>query len=1079
MVSLLMRIATRRKLLILFILTTGLGHSAVIAADDDFFEAAVKPILKANCFKCHSHQVSQPKGDLLLDSVGAILTGGESGPAVEPGKPDESGLLDAVKHRNGLKMPPDAPKISAGEIAIIERWVKDGARGGNVAAGAATGPTKRIGKITVADRQWWSFRPIARPAVPNVSQVGWVRNDIDRFVLAKLETEGLTPAPEADKATLCRRLYFDLWGLPPRPEDIAAYVSDQSSGAYEALVDRLLADGRYGEKWARQWLDLVRYAESDGYKLDDYRPNAWRYRDYVIQSLNDDKPYNRFVEEQLAGDELYPDDPQAQVATGYLHHWIYEYNSRDVEGQWRLILTDLTDTTGDVFMGLGMQCARCHDHKFDPILQKDYFRLQAFFAGIRPLEETVVATRQQIAEHEQQSQAWNLATAEIRQKIDQIESKYRAHALKDVVGKFPEQTQAMIAKTAEQRSPLEQQLAELALRQASFEYDSLEGKLKSEDKENVLVLRRKLAEFDKLKPAPLPTAMTVTDVGPVAPPIVIPKKGKQAIAPGFLTLLDEKPAEIVPLEHSPKTTGRRAALAKWLTNKDNPLTARVVVNRAWQSYFGKGLAANASDFGKLGQLPVHPELLDWLASRFLDGGGSLKKLHREILLSATYRQAANHPSPQLARQKDPENRWFWRANTRRLEAEQIRDSILAVSGELKHDVGGPSVSTQQPRRTVYCRMMRNERDPLLDVFDAPYWFQSSFSRDCTTTPVQSLMLFNSPYMLKRADAFAARLENEAFSTDAQRIDRAYQLAFGRMPLAAERQRAIRFFAQQSDRIDVKASSSTQAKFLAEKIPHRDGQAAAFSPTSAQRRFEIAPSRLLDTQDFTIEAFVLPRSVYESGSVRTIAAKWTGSVKQPGWGFGITGGKSRRKPQTLVMQLVGKNADGNVSEAALFSDQTIQLTKPYYVAAAVQLSRAGKPGKATFFLKDLSNDDEPLLTTSVQHDIRGPLTNSQPLTIGGRMTGDSYFDGLLDDVRISDAPLEVDRLLYTAEGVQRSTIGFWQFETKPDVLRDSSDNHLDLRPETSSAAASLENSKRVLWRDFCHVLLNSSEFLYVD
>jgi cytochrome c553 len=1096
-----------------------------------FFETKVRPLLAAKCFACHGPQ-KQSSG-LRLDARAPILQGGDSGPAIVPGHPEKS-LLVEVTHPATGRMPPTG-KLKAEEAAVLVQWVKLGAPWGvesaPAAKGTAAGADFRNPKSAAA-KSWWAFQPLRKPPVPAVADGGWSRNPIDRFVFLRLKAEGLTPSPEADPATLIRRVYLDLIGLPPSPEEVEAFVkeyaAEQSAAtrtpntqhrrpntAYDRLVDRLLASPRYGERWARKWLDLVRYADSDGYRIDDYRPHAWRYRDYVIRSFNDDKPYDRFVQEQLAGDELFPGQPEALVATGYLRHWIYEYNARDVRGQWTTIQNDLTDTTGDVFLGMGVQCARCHDHKFDPILQKDYFRLQAFFAPILPREDLIAATDAERQEYRTRLSAWEAKTASLRTQIEEIEARYRPKAAQEAIEKFPQDIQAMIRKPVSARAPFEHQLAELAYRQVDYEYNRLETKFKPEDKEKAIALRKQLSAFDKEKPEPLPVAFAATDAGPAAPPVYIPKKGKEPVEPGFLTVLDEAPAKVAPL---PNSTGRRAALARWLTRPDNPLTARVIANRVWGWHFGTGLAANASDFGKLGEKPTHPELLDWLAATFVSGEAgadadladpskskskstsksktaaavgqdagaptpntqhrtpwSLKALHRLLVTSATYRQAsAARPAAMV---KDPENRLYWRGSTHRLEAEQIRDAVLAVTGELDLKAGGPGVVATEPRRTIYTRVMRNNRDPLLDVFDLPQFFSSASSRDTTTTPVQSLLLFNSQLLLLRAKALAGRLEREVSGDEASLIDRAFRLTYGRAPRAEETAAARKFLDEQARRIVPEEAGSDAAAFLYDKIPYRDGQAAVLKPEGPQSRLEVPHQDMLPAGDFTIEAFILPRSVYETAAVRTIVSKWDGSSKSPGWGFGITGKQSRRKPQTLVLQIIGKKLDGTVGEEAIFSDQSLQINKPYYVSAAVKLAADGKPGVVTFRVKDLSNDDEPLLTARVPHAITGGFGNRQPLVLGGRPAGDAFFDGLLDDVRLSNGALDVDRLLFTAEGVNNQTVGYWQFEAKPDVFRDSAGHHLDIR--SASRKRDTLDPRRAALVDFCHALLNSSEFLYVD
>lgn len=1042
----------------------------------EFFEKKVRPILSEHCFSCHSEAQKKTKGGLTLDTFAGLMAGGDGGPIVVPGDPGKSRLIEAVRYqKEDFRMPPKKALPQA-DIDTLTAWVKDGAPWPNA---NEKSNRRKPGQITDEDRAWWSFKPMTRPAAPNAGE-GWAKNEIDRFIAAKQHAAKLKPAPVASPTVLIRRLTFDLWGLPPTPEEITAFERESAvdaSAAYEKLVDRLLASPRYGERWARHWLDLVRYADSDGYRIDDYRPNSWPYRDYVVRAFNEDKPYDRFVQEQLAGDELFPGNVEALVATGYLRHWIYEYNARDVRGQWTVILNDITDTTGDVFLGLGMQCARCHDHKFDPILQKDYFRLQAFFANILPRDDLVIATEQEKAAHAQKLKDWEAKTASLRAEIERIEAPYRAKATKSAVEKFPEDIQAMIRKPVDNRSPLEHQLAELAYRQVYYEYDRLERTLKAEDKEKVLALRRKLAEHDALKPPPLPPAFAASDVGPVAPPVTIPKRGDTPIEPGFLTLLDDKPATIAPM---PQSTGRRTALARWLTRTDNPLTARVMVNRVWQQHFGTGLAANASDFGRLGEAPSHPELLDWLSTRFVDDGWSLKKLHRRIVMSATYRQSASHPDLAAGKLVDPENRLIWKGNVRRLDAEQIRDALFSVTGELDlKRIGGPGSPGTEARRSIYTKIMRNTRDPLFDVFDAPLWFNSASSRDTTTTPVQSLLLINSQFMLQRSRAMSDRLWKSEPADESRRIGQAYQLAFGRAPSADEVAAAQKFLEEQARRIDPRKSGSASAAFVSGKIPFRDGQAAEVKMASGHPGFQVPDGAQLPKENFTIEAFVYPWSVADTGAVRTIAGKWDGNTKSAGWALGVTGKQSRRKPQTMVIQLVGKKRGGSVGEEAIFSDQHIALNKPYYVAASVKLATAKEPGMVHFYLKDLSNDDEPLLTAKVPHSIVGELANNQPFTIGARgARASGGFDGLVDDVRLSDTALGVEQLLFTNEGTNKHTVGYWQFEAKPSVFRDSAGHGLDIRPG-SSAATGPRDLHRQAWNDLCHVLLNASEFLYVE
>ena len=686
--------------------------------------------------------------------------GGESGdPAIVPGNAEESPLIAAINYES-LEMPPDE-KLSDAEIEILTTWVKLGAPwpGGDNAVVS----TPKKSKITNEDRAWWAYQPVKDHAPPTVDDAGWSRNDVDRFIFAKLQAEQLSPAGEAEKRQLVRRVYFDLIGLPPTADEIEAFVNDNSPTAYEDLVDRLLASSQYGEQWARHWLDLVRYAEGDGYKADGYRDQAWKYRDYVIKSLNDDKPYDRFVIEQLAGDEIAPQDPDLRAATMFLRHGMYEYNQRDVVGQWNQILNEITDTVGDVFLGAGMGCARCHDHKFDPILQKDYYRLQAFFTPLVWREDAPLASIDELRAYRGKLTQYETATADVRRAIDEIE---RPILLRTAGGegfsKFTPELQAMIAKPDYDRSPYEHQIAELAMRQMPFDRKKFETKLDDKLKTQLGDLAKRLAQFDGQKPQPPATcSFAVSDVGPTAPPTFIAGKERLGeIKPGFLSVLDERDAEIAPLEAALQSTGRRTTLAKWIASADNPLSTRVIVNRVWQYHFGVGLATNSSDFGRLGDEPSHPELLDWLTKRFVDNGWRLKPLHRLILTSATYRQSALATND-AAMLEDPSNRLLWRQNIRRLDAEQIRDAMLAAVGELDRTAGGPSVGHAAPRRTIYTKVMRNTQDPLLAVFDAPDALASSPSRPTTTTAPQALFMINGSWTLQRRGARATDQAKQA------------------------------------------------------------------------------------------------------------------------------------------------------------------------------------------------------------------------------------------------------------------------------------------------------------------------------
>ncbi len=776
----------------------GSTQGSADTAPMEFFEEQVRPVLADNCIDCHGPD--KQKGGLRLDSLSAMLQGGDSGPAVVPGKAEESLLVEVIHPGGFFEMPPRG-KLEVTQVEALTRWVEAGAHWpGSEDTGTAPKSAAEASKLTDEDRAFWSFQPLRPVEPPEHPSDDWSRNPIDHFIFERLLSENLTPSPEADRATLIRRVTFDLTGLPPTPDEVRSFLEDPSPNAYESMVDRLLASPHYGERWGRHWLDLVRYAESDGHRADAYRPNAWTYRDYVIQSFNDDKPYDQFVREQLAGDELHPGDPEMRVATMYYRHGPYEYNQRDVPRQRADILDDITDVTGEVFLGLSIGCARCHDHKFDPILQSDYYRLQAFFTPLSWRDDLPLATDQKVADYHIQKAAWELLTAEVRDQLAEIEHPYREAAALDAITKFPEEMQDLLARPRQELSISERQLYDLAFRQVQYEWDNIEKRIKGDDKTQYEELKSQLARFDPYKPKPLPPSYTATDIGPIAPPTTIPgKRDAEPLDPGFLTVLGGEPLVIETPAECPNSTGRRSALAEWLTRPENPLATRVITNRIWQYHFGRGLVGTSSDFGRLGEVPSHPELLDWLSARFLADGWSFKALHRLILNSATYRQASLVAASEAVNQIDPENRLLWRFNPRRLDAEEIRDAILAVSGEIDlGSGGGPSVDHENPRRTIYCKVVRNSRDELLDAFDAPDNFLSTAARNLTVTPSQALLLINGEWSLERARAFADRLVQAEPENAAARITLAYRLAFARDPGTRELADAATFLEHQRE-----------------------------------------------------------------------------------------------------------------------------------------------------------------------------------------------------------------------------------------------------------------------------------------
>ena len=762
------------------------------ATERAYFEKKVRPLLANHCWKCHG--ATQQKGGLRLDSRASLLAGGENGPVLDAANPTASRLLQAVRYK-GPKMPPDG-KLPAQSINALARWIETGAVWPKNSQPVRDGN----GDFTGEDRAWWAFQPPRHTELAIETDLNWSQNTIDRFVLSRLRQQEMLPAPRADRPTLLRRLYFDLLGLPPRPEEVTAFVQDHAADAWERRVDLLLASPRYGEHWARYWLDLVRYSDSDGWNQDAYRPSIWRYRDYVIQAFNDDRPYPQFVREQLAGDEIDADDPAHLDAAGFLRLGIYEYNQRDARGHWDDIMNEMTDVAGDVFLGMSMACARCHDHKFDPVPQQDYFKLRAFFEPVTWRDDLPVATRGQLATYEHQLMVWRQATQDIRRQIDALLKPYNDRKWISTVDKFPLDIQACFQKPVAERTSWEQQMAYLVSRQFLEEGGGPLKSISKADKAEQERLTKELSAFDHLKPTPLPKRMTVTDFAGTLAPTVIPEDDQgQRIDPGFLSILSLalqptpiRPTEITRPAGSVSSSGRRTALARWIGRPDNPLTTRVIVNRIWQQHFGRGLVPTPNNFGKMGERPTHPQLLDWLALSFVNNGWHIKQLHKQILMSETWRQSAHHPLADSYQQRDPADRLLWRSRVHRLKAEQIRDAMLSASGELQHQLGGSGVADSSPRRSIYIKQFRNTSETFLHAFDAGSGLKSVAVRNTTTTPTQSLLLINGEYALRRAEHLATRLMQLSFRDTTSLVDFATRLTWGRAATDTEVLRCAAF-----------------------------------------------------------------------------------------------------------------------------------------------------------------------------------------------------------------------------------------------------------------------------------------------
>jgi cytochrome c553 len=701
-------------------------------ADLAFFESKIRPLLAEHCYSCHSAKAEKLKGGLYVDSLEGLLQGGDSGPALVPGEAAKSLLLKAVSYTDpDLQMPPKGKKLSDRQIAELTQWVKSGAPW-PASDPAAARPIQSSREITEKDKTWWAFQPLRRPAAPPVHLKSPPANPIDAFVRAELDAKGLKPNPPATRRELVRRAYFDLIGLPPAPEQIVAFEKDKSPGAWESLIDHLLALPQYGERWGRHWLDIVRFAQSNGYERDGEKPEAWRYRDYVVKAFNEDKPYDRFVQEQIAGDELDHVTPDSIVATGFQRLGVWDDEPDDKRMAEFDELDDVLSTTGSAFLGLTIGCARCHDHKFDPIPQADYYRLLSFFRNIRLSEG----------------------------------AKYTLDSPNYVPLAEP-------AKLNEWRTAQEAKLKPLQDRLIAASNDAEKQKL------------AKQVEAVKAEMPPFEWALAVRERGLNPPPTHVLIRGNAGspgpeVQPAFLSVLGARRPDIAaPADHA-TSTGRRRALAEWITGAENPLTARVLANRVWQHHFGRGIVRTPSDFGRAGAPPTHPKLLDWLAAEFIGNGRSIKKLHKTIMLSQTY-QMSSRAENAKAGQVDPGNELLWRQNLRRLEAEVLRDTMLAISGRLNTKMGGrgffPRLSgevlagqsrpgldweisspDELSRRSLYAYVRRTMAVPMLDAFDYSNTTSPLSERPVTTVAPQSLLLLNDEFMQQQAAALAHRLE---------------------------------------------------------------------------------------------------------------------------------------------------------------------------------------------------------------------------------------------------------------------------------------------------------------------------------
>jgi mono/diheme cytochrome c family protein len=764
-----------------FALALVLATSLSANADDAFFESKVRPVLAEHCYQCHGPD--KQKANLRLDSLAGMTTGGDSGAALMPGMPGASLLIHAINYQD-YEMPP-AGKLSDDKIAAITAWVQQGARWPMSSQDSSTeasstevpgsASVRKRDVITDEDRAYWAFQPVQRFSPPKLRDASLAKHPIDHFLQAKLEEQGIVPNGPASARDLVRRSYFDLLGLPPTFDEMQTWTARLtaesteviSNEAYSELLDSLLARPEYGERWGRHWLDVVRYAQTNGYERDGEKPLAWRYRDYVIKAFNEDKPYDRFLLEQLAGDELPDADADCRIATAFYRLGVHDDEPDDARQAEFDDLDDVMVTTGAAFMGLTLGCARCHSHKFDPITHADYYSVLAFFRNIRHYE----------------TPSFSLESATLLPISDDAALRAAIQAKADRLTEL--ETQLSHTTNDEERKGLENQKQNQRL-------DGIEW------------------------------TMAVRERGRDAPTTNILIRGSAAapgdeVQPKFLSVLSNETPDIeAPANELFPTSGRRLAFARWLASPEHPLTARVMVNRIWHYHFGRGIVPTTSDFGKAGQPPTHPELLDWLASEFVAKGWSVKRLHKVIMLTEAYRRSSVASIDSLGVALDPSNGLLWRQNLRRLEAEAIRDSILAVTGTLNSEQGGRgffprlagevlaggsrpgdgwevSAEEQQRRRSVFTFVKRTIMAPMLDSFDYANTAQPMPERSITTVAPQALLLLNDRFMHQQANALAERITAEVGTDLASQIQRAYQLTLQRAPTAHELGVAVDFY----------------------------------------------------------------------------------------------------------------------------------------------------------------------------------------------------------------------------------------------------------------------------------------------
>ena len=828
-------------------LTAAAGGSVVHAqtASPVTFTDDIRPIFERSCWNCHG-EASQ-LSDLDLRTRAAAIAGGTRGPALVPGRADESRLYQVVSGLAAPPMPMGGERLSDAEIAAVGAWIDDGAHWDAAGATSAVAALTALedSELPAGARDYWAFKlPLQAPVPASPT----FEHPVDRFLDAARREAGVTAGPRADPLTRLRRAYLDLTGLPPTPEQVDEFLADTGRGGWERLIDRLLDSPQYGERWGRHWLDVARYADSTGFEQDYTRPNAWRYRDYVINAFNQDKPYNQFIREQIAGDELDYVTDETRIATGFLRAGPrVQFREKDNPERRHDYLDDVLATIGRGVLGMTVHCARCHDHKFDPILQTDYYSMQAAIFGYVETDWPLL-DRDAAAVYRAKNADIDRWQQPLRDQITEIERPHRERLLIELIReRFPENVQQAALKPEAERTAGEQLLAAQVLslnplrQRLTDALSAVEAAQRSELAAQIVTLEEQrppapaMAEIvadgdyrfapdgpgDQIIGCPEcrippdePGTFLHEEDGPryEVPPSYFLIRGDplspgSEMSPGFLTVATfGDPPTAIPRPDG-RTSGRRLALARWITSRDNPLTARVAVNRVWHHHFGRGIVRTLDNLGKMGDPPTHPELLDWLSVEFMDRGWSLKELHRLLMTSEAYQMASSHDHA-ASSTADPDNQLLWRYRPQRLEAEALRDSIMMLSGGIDLTVGGPPIFPYVPdeilkasgekgywenhpdgpdvwRRSVYVYRRRSLGFPFFDTFDLPDQNQTAAARNVSTVATQALTLMNNRFVLGQAALFAARLERAAPGDLDRQVELAYRIALTRAPTADE------------------------------------------------------------------------------------------------------------------------------------------------------------------------------------------------------------------------------------------------------------------------------------------------------